>query len=139
VASAASSQSVPRVPAAVRRAATVVAVEGVLLGVVAGWLVVLLFTREETDTSLAVVEIVVVAAAGALLVALGRGLWRGNAAARTPVVVMQVLATPVGWTLLGGGQVVLGLVVLGLAVAVLALLLGSASAREALARGPGAG
>ena len=56
-------------------------------------------------------------------------------APRSPVVAVQIVALPVGWTLTGtNGRPEIGLPVLVLAVAVLALLFGTAGARDALAR-----
>ena len=69
-------------------------------------------------------------AAGAVVVLLARGLFRGRRAAAAPVLVTQLLALPVGVGLLQGHLPGYAAAVLLPAVAVLALLLGTAGGRS---------
>jgi hypothetical protein len=75
------------------------------------------------------------AALGAVLLALcARGLLQLRPSARSPIVVLQILALPVGYSLgFQNGRMLIAAPVLILAVAVLVLLLSKPS-REALDR-----
>ena len=121
-------------PRPVRRAAGLVAVEGGALLVLAAVEAISTLVGDPASVSLALVTAAFAAATGALLLWLARGLTELRETTRTPVVVLQLLALPIGWNLLGTGRPELGLPVLLLAVAVLSLLFGSAEARAALTR-----
>ncbi len=122
-------------PRPVRLAAGLVAVEGVALLALAAVEVISALVGDPASVSLALVTAAFAAAAGALLVWLARKLVELRDVARTPVVVLQLIALPIGWNLVGtAGRPELGLPVLLLAVAVLSLLFGSEEARTALRR-----
>lgn len=122
-------------PRPVRQAAGLVAVEGVALLALAVVEVVSTLVGDPASVSLALVTAVFAAATGALLLWLARKLVELRDVARTPVVVLQLLALPIGWNLTGTvGRPELGVPVLLLAVAVLSLLFGSEEARAALRR-----
>jgi hypothetical protein len=113
----------------------VVAVEGVALIGLALVEAASTVVSDAASASLALVTAAFAAATGALLLWLARALVQLRRAARTPVVVLQLLALPIGWNLIGtSGRPELGLPVIVLAVAVLALLFGSEDARTALRR-----
>jgi len=116
-------------------AAALVAVEGAALAVLAVAEVVSTVVSDPASVTLALVTAAFAAAGGALLFLLARALVALRPAARSPVVALQLLALPVGWTLTGtNGRPEIGLPVLVLAGAVLLLLFGTAEARDALAR-----
>jgi hypothetical protein len=122
------------VPSAIRAAAVLVLAEAAALAVTALVLLVLAFVH--TTTRLwAAVSIVGFALVGAAVLALcGRGLLRLRPSARSPVILVQLLALPVGYSLgIQAGRVLVGLPILLVAIAVLVLLLLPAS-RQALDR-----
>jgi hypothetical protein len=81
------------------RAAALLAVEGVALAVVG---VVDGLLADAQDRSAAVATAVFALLGGLLLVGLGRAVQRRQSWARTPAVVLQLLALPVGTDLLRG-------------------------------------
>ena len=90
---------------------------------------------DAASVSLALVTAALAAATGALLLWLARALVELRRAARSPVVVLQLIALPVGWNLIDtAGRPELGVPVLVLAAAVLVLLFGTEDARAALRR-----
>ncbi len=124
----------PPLPAAIRAAAVVVAVQALALAGIA--VVVLVKTifghpdsvaRALTETGLALF--------GAVVLALGaRGLMHVRPSARSPVVVIELLALPVSYSLgIQAGLVAYGGPILITALAVLYLLF-TPSARDALNR-----
>jgi hypothetical protein len=122
-------------PRPVRLAAALVAVEGVALLVLAVVEAVSTIVSDAASVSLALVTAAFAAGTGALLLWLARALVELRRAARTPVVVLQLIALPIGWNLIGtSGRPELGVPVLVLAAAVLALLFGTEDARAALRR-----
>ena len=124
-----------RAPGPVLAAAAVVAVEGVALIGLAGLDVALTAFAEAGSVPLALSTALLLAAFGAILLLLARGLRALRPASRSPVIAFQLLALPIGWTLTSdNGRPELGLPVLALAVSVLVLLFGTAGARDALAR-----
>ncbi len=115
-----------------RRAALLVAVEGVglvLVGLVYG---VAGLLGQPEDRLATVLAAVLAVATGLLLLPLARALDRQRTWARTPVVVLQLFALPVGYGLAQGEVWVAAAVVLGLAVATL-LQLAAPEARLAFA------
>jgi hypothetical protein len=121
-------------PSGIRAAAVLVLAEAAALAVTALVLLVLAFVH--TTTRLwAAVAIVGFALLGAAVLALcGRGLLRLRPSARSPVILVQLLALPVGYSLgVQAGRVLIGVPILLVAIAVLVLLLLPTS-RQALDR-----
>ena len=121
-------------PSGVRAAAAIVLLEAAALAVTAVVLLVLAFVH--TTTRLwAAVAIVGFALLGAAILALcARGLARLRPSARSPVILVQLLAVPVGYSLgIQAGRALIGVPILLLAVAVLVLLM-LPSSRQALDR-----
>ncbi len=123
-------------PRAVRIAAVIAAVQGAALAGLG------LFEAGKTafgrpTSSSGGLAVAVLALAGAVvLVLLARGLARGRGWSRSPMIVLQLLALPVGYSLaVPSGQPVYGVPVLILAAAELYLLF-TPEAREALERPP---
>jgi hypothetical protein len=83
----------------------------------------------------AIVVTLLAAALAALLGALANGLRRRRSWARGPALVLQLLALPIGYTMLTGGAPWLGLPVLAVALATAAALVAPAT-RAALSGGP---
>jgi hypothetical protein len=124
-----------RAPRAVLAAAALVTVEGVALLVVAGVSVVLTALHDAASVPVALGAALLVAIFGGALLLLARALRALKPPARSPVVAVQVVALPVGWTLAGtNSRPEIGVPVLVLALAVLVLLFATAEARDALAR-----
>ena len=122
-------------PRPVRLAATLVAAEGVALLVLAVAEAVSTIVSDAASVSLALVTAAFAAVTGVLLLWLGRALTELRRAARSPVVVLQLIALPIGWNLIStSGRPELGLPVVVLAAAVLVLLFGTEDARAALRR-----
>ncbi|WP_299952154.1 hypothetical protein [uncultured Modestobacter sp.] len=118
-------------PAAVRRAALVVAVEAVALAVLAGVLLVLTLTGNPDSVGRALAEVVYVGLGAALLTGAAVGLWRVSGWARGPVVALQLLLGVFGYTTaFQAGQPLIGVPVLAL-VAVELYLLATPEARLA--------
>jgi len=111
------------VPAVLRRAAIVVAVEALLLAGVAVYLLVLTLVDDASSVGRAVAEVVYFGLAAVALAAGARGLWRRSSWARGPVVVLQLLLGLFGFQAAFGYQrPLLGLPVLVLVLATLYLL-----------------
>ena len=124
-----------RAPRPVLAAAALVAVEGAALLVLAVVNVVLTALDDAGSISLALAGSALLVIFGGALVLLARALRALKPPARSPVVAVQVVALPVGWTLAGSnGRPEIGVPVLVLAIAVLVLLFATAEARDALAR-----
>ena len=124
-----------RAPRPVRLAAAVVAAEGVALVVLGVVEAVSTVVSRAASISLALATAGFAVAAGLLLLWLARALTELRRAARTPVVVVQLIALPIGWDLIGtSGRPAVGIPVIVLAVAVLVLLFGTEDARTALRR-----
>ena len=129
-----STEPVGGVPAGIRAAAALVLAEAAGLVATAAVLLVLAFAH--TTTRLwAAVAIVGFALLGAVVLAgCGRGLLRLRPSARSPVILVQLLAVPVGYSLgIQAGRVLVGVPILLVAIAVLVLLL-LPSSRQALDR-----
>ena len=124
-----------RAPRPVLAAAALVAVEGAALLVLAVVDLVLAALDDVGSVPLALAGALLLAIFGAALLLLARALRALRPPARSPVVAVQIIALPVGWTLAGtNGRPEIGVPVLVLAIAVLVLLFATAEAREALAR-----
>ena len=122
-------------PRPVLAAAALVAIEGAALLVLAVVNVVLTALDDAGSISLALAGSALLVIFGGALVLLARALRALKPPARSPVVAVQVVALPVGWTLAGtNGRPEIGVPVLVLAIAVLVLLFATAEARDALAR-----
>jgi hypothetical protein len=118
----------------VRAAAVLVAAEGVLLLVLAVVEALSTVVGDPADPEGALVTAAFAALGGVLLLLLARAVGRGRAAARPPVVVVQLLMVPIGLNLIGAsGRPEWGVPVLVVAAAVLALLF-SPAARTTLHR-----
>ena len=101
---------------AVRRAASLLVTEGAalaLLGVVAA------AVADQDDRAAGLATAAFAVLGGGLLALLARALTRGRGWARTPAIVLQLLAFPVGTDQLRGGAYVAGAVVLLVAGATL--------------------
>ena len=128
-------QEQPRAPRTVLLAALLVAVEGAALIVLAGVEAVSTLVSDAASVTLALVTAAAAAGGGALLLWLARSLAGLRKWARSPVVVLQLIALPIGYNLITpSGRPELGVPVLALAAATL-VLLGTAEARAALERG----
>ncbi|MDT4964414.1 MAG: hypothetical protein QOF87_4061 [Pseudonocardiales bacterium] len=86
-------------PAQVRAAATVIWLESLALVGAAGVLVTKTFDGHPDSIARALLGAALALAAAAALVLGARGLIRLRPAARTPMVVLQLLALPVGYSL----------------------------------------
>lgn len=86
-------------PNAVHAAALITALEALALTGAAAFLLVDTALGSAHDVPAALLTAAFAAAAAALLALAARGLWRLRPAARTPVVVLQLLALPVAYSL----------------------------------------
>jgi hypothetical protein len=84
-------------PPSLRRAALVVALEAVLLGALAAWLLVLTVVGDPQSTGRALAEVVLAGAGAALLGAASAGLRRVSPWSRAPVVVLQIFLGLIGY------------------------------------------
>lgn len=124
-----------RTPRPVLAAAVLVTVEGAALLVLAVVNVVLTALDDAGSVPLALAGALLLAIFGGALLLLARALRALKPPARSPVVAVQIVALPVGWTLAStNGRPEIGVPVLVLAVTVLVLLFATAGARDALAR-----
>lgn len=113
-----------RAPASVLRAAAIVALEGVAVVALGPILLIggILMSRPES-LSRAWAEVVIAIAAGALILFLARALSQVAGWSRAPVVVIQILAVPVGYSLaFPSEQPLYGIPILAAAATVLYLL-----------------
>ncbi len=123
-------------PRPLRFACVLVGLEALALAVIGVWLVVETLSGRPTSIGAALSGAALSLLGAAVLVLAGRGLLRLRPAARTPVVVLQLLALPVSYTLaFQAGRVGYGGPILVVAVAVLYLLF-TPPARAALDREP---
>lgn len=113
-----------RAPGSVLRAAAIVALEGVAVVALAPILLIGGILRSRPDSvGRAWAEVLIALAAGALILVLARALSRAAVWSRAPVVVIQILAVPVGYSLAFGSQQPLyGIPLLAAAATVLYLL-----------------
>jgi hypothetical protein len=119
----------------VRAAAALVTVEGAALLVFAVVSVVLTALDDAGSVSLALGGALLLALFGAALFFLARKLRELKPPARSPVIAVQVVALPIGWTLTrDNGRPEFGLPIMAVAVAIVVLLFATAEARDSLAR-----
>ena len=104
---------------AVTRAALLVAVEGAALTVLGIGYAVAGTVGDPFDRTATLLEGAFAALAGLLVLLVARGLQRVQGWARSPAVVLQLLALPVGLGLVQGAVLYAAAPVLGLAAAVL--------------------
>ena len=102
-----------------RRAAALVGLEGVLLVLLGLGYALAGLLGEPSDRLGTELGALIVVATGLLLLPVARGLDRRRRWARSPAVVVQLFALPVGYRLAQGQDWLAAAVVLGLAVAVL--------------------
>lgn len=121
-------------PAGVRAAAVLVLVEAAALAVTALVLLVLAFVHTTTRLWAAAAIVGFALLAAAVLAVCARGLLLLRPAARSPVILVQLLALPVGYSLgIQAGRPLVGVPILLVATSVLVLLL-LPSSRQALDR-----
>ncbi|MDQ3716930.1 MAG: hypothetical protein M3381_13100 [Actinomycetota bacterium] len=111
-------------PTALLRAAAIVALEGIAVVALGPILAVggILMSRPDS-LSRAWAEVVIAIATGALILFLARGLSQVAGWSRAPVIVIQILAAPVGYSLaFPSGQPLYGIPVIAAAATVLYLL-----------------
>lgn len=122
------------VPGPVRAACVILVLESVALLGMTGFLVVSTFTGTPGDVARALLGAAIALAGAAALAAGARSLLRLRPAARTPMVVIQLLAIPVSYSLaFQAGRPSIGGPILVAALAVLYLLF-TPPARAALDR-----
>lgn len=121
-------------PTGIRIAAGIVLAEALALAVGGLVLLVLAFVHTTTRLWAAVAIVGFAMFAAAVLALCARGLWRLRPSARSPVILVQLLAVPVGYSLgVQGGRLLIALPILAAAITVLVLLL-LPSSRQALDR-----
>lgn len=121
-------------PGTVRAAAVLVAAQGAALAVTTVILIVLAFLHSSSRlwTALSIVGFALLGAV--VLVLCARGLLRLRPSARSPIVLLELIALPVGYDLgFQGGRLALALPIMAVAAAVLVLLF-TPTARAALDR-----
>ncbi len=123
-----------RVPGQVRAAAAIIALEALALAVAAAILVIKTVTGHPDSVARALLGAALAVVGALVLGGCARGLIALRPAARTPVVVLQLLALPVGFSLaFQAGRIAYGGPILLAALAVLYLLF-TPPAREVLNR-----
>lgn len=124
----------PPVPGALRAAALILALEAAALVGAAVVLVVKTLTGNPDSSARALLAATMAVFGAVVLAAGGRGLQRARATTRTPVVVLQLLAVPVAYSLwFQAGLPVYGAPIMLAAVAILYLVF-TPAARSALGR-----
>jgi hypothetical protein len=124
------------VPGPLRAAVVLILIESLALLGAVGFLVYSTITGRPSEVARALLGAAIAFLGAAGLAAGARGLWRLSAAARSPIVVVQLLALPVGYSLgFQAGVIGVGGPILVVALAVLFLLF-TPPAREALDRDP---
>ncbi len=111
-------------------AAVLVGLQGLALTVLGGGYLVAGLVGEPFDRAATVLQGAFAIGAGVLVVLVARGLLQRRGWSRSPAVVLQLLALPVGYGLVQGRVLYAAVPVLGLALVVL-YLLASAEARQA--------
>jgi hypothetical protein len=124
------------VPGPLRLAVVLILVETLALLGAVGFLVYDTITGRPDEVARALLGAAIALVGAAGLAAGARGLWRLSAAARSPIVVVQLLALPVGYSLgFQAGVIGIGGPIMVIALAVLFLLF-TPPARAALDRDP---
>jgi len=122
------------IPGTLRTAAGIVAVQAAALAIVAVVVIVLAFVHSATRLWAALTVAGFALLGAAVLYLCARGLLGRRPSSRSPVVLLEVIALPVGYSLgIQAGRLEIGLPVLASAVAVLVLLF-TPAARVALDR-----
>ncbi len=122
-------------PRPVLAAAALVTVEGAALLVFAVVSVVLTALDEAGSVSLALGGALLLSVFGGILIWLARKLRELKPPARSPVVAVQIVGLPIGWTLTTtNSRPEFGLPILAVVLTVLVLLFATAEARDSLAR-----
>lgn len=88
-----------RPPGQLTAVATIAALQGLALVVLAGVQVAMTISGHPARPWFAVFAAAMTLVAGLVLAGLGRALWRLAGAARTPLAVLELLALPVAWGL----------------------------------------
>lgn len=107
---------------AVTRAGLLVVVEGAALAVLGAGYAVAGVVGNPFDRAATVLQGGIACLAGVVVLLVARGLLRREGWSRSPVVVLELLALPVGAGLAQGGVLLAAVPVLGLAASVLYLL-----------------
>jgi hypothetical protein len=124
------------VPGPLRAAVVLIAIESLALLGATGFLVYSTFAGRPSEIARALLGALIALAGAAGLAAGARGLWHLRSAARSPIVVVQLLAIPVGYSLgFQAGRIGYGGPIMVMALAVLFLLF-TPPVREALDRDP---
>lgn len=116
-----------------RRAGVLVIAEGVALSAVSGIYTVSLIIGSPASRAIGLFGAALGLLAGVALVLLGRAVGRGRRAALSPVVLAQVLALPIAYTLVSDRQPLAGALIALPAATVLGLLFATPAGRAAFA------
>jgi hypothetical protein len=122
------------VPGPLRAAVVLILVESAALLCATVFLVYATVVGRPSEVARALLGAAIALVGSAGLAAAARGLWRLSSAARSPVVVLQLLALPVGYSLgFQAGRIGFGGPIMAIALVVLFLLF-TPPVREALDR-----
>jgi hypothetical protein len=123
------------VPGPLRVAVLLILVESAALVGAAGFLIYATIVGRPSEVARALIGALIALVGAAALAAGARALWHLRPAARSPIVVIQLLALPVSYSLgFQAGRIWYGGPIMAIALAVLFLLF-TPPAREALDRG----
>jgi hypothetical protein len=124
------------VPGPLRAAVVLILIESLSLLAATGFLVYSTVTGRPSEVARALLGAAIALLGAAGLAAGARGLWHLSSAARSPIVVVQLLALPVGYSLgFQAGRIGYGGPIMAVALATLFLLF-TPPVREALDRDP---
>jgi hypothetical protein len=121
----------PQTPTLLRWAIRLIFFEAASLAVVLGLLVYADATSEKASAKSAALVTAYAAIFVAMFVLIGRGLMRRRSWARGPAVALHVLMLPLGYYMISGGALWLGIPAIAIGIAGLVMLL-APSTREAL-------
>jgi hypothetical protein len=116
-------------PVTLSAAAAIEAAEGVAVAAIGLYVGIEAIVGSPNDLTSAVVLALMAVAAGAGIVAVGRGLWQMRRWGRAPALLTQIFALIAGISMIQSRRQVLGIVVIALAVAAAATLMSPPSAR----------
>ena len=118
-------------------AALLCGLQGVVIAGLGVFMLLLLAFGDPDDAAQAATGGVTVLALAALPLSAGHGLWRLRRWSRGPAVIVQLLALPTAWTMVGAGGLwpAAGVALAATALAVLACLI-NPTATQALGVGP---